>query len=86
MRKRLIIFSLSILLFGCGPSSVEENPKNKPLPAKSSADSTLMSESVINVLNLDDFLFREDTYYVDTREINQWLEEGHVAGFVNIPF
>jgi 3-mercaptopyruvate sulfurtransferase SseA len=74
------------LLFGCVPSSIEENPANNPLPAKTSADSTLMSESVINVSNLDDFLFREDTYYVDTREINQWLEEGHVAGFVNIPF
>ena len=86
MRKRLIIVLLSIILFGCGPSSIEENPANNPLPAKTSADSTLMSESVINVSNLDDFLFREDTYYVDTREINQWLEEGHVAGFVNIPF
>lgn len=86
MQKRLIISLVSILLFGCVPSSIEENPANNPLPAKTSADSTLMSESVINVSNLDDFLFREDTYYVDTREINQWLEEGHVAGFVNIPF
>lgn len=86
MRKCYVIVLLSIVLCGCGPSSIEENPANNPLPAKKSADSTLMSESVINVSNLDDFLFREDTYYVDTREINQWLEEGHVAGFVNIPF
>jgi 3-mercaptopyruvate sulfurtransferase SseA len=86
MRKLLIIFSLCILLFGCSPTSTDENPASNPLPTKTNANSTLMSESVINVSNLDDFLFREDTYYVDTREINQWLEEGHVAGFVNVPF
>lgn len=86
MRKCYVIVLLSIVLCGCSPSAVEEKPSDNPLPTKKSADSTLMSESVINVSNLDDFLFREDTYYVDTREINQWLEEGHVAGFVNIPF
>lgn len=86
MRKRLITFSLCILLFGCVPTSIAENPAGSPLPKKTNDNSTLMSESVINVSNLDDFLFREDTYYVDTREINQWLEEGHVAGFVNVPF
>jgi rhodanese-related sulfurtransferase len=86
MRNRLIVLMIGILLLGCTPVSVDDDPMKNPLPTKKSADSTLMSESVINVSNLDEYLFRDDTYYVDTREINQWLEEGHVAGFVNIPF
>jgi uncharacterized protein YceK len=48
MRKLLITFSLCILLFGCGPTSTVENPASNPLPTKTNANSTLMSESVIN--------------------------------------
>ena len=55
------------------------------LPVKS-ADSNNMSESPINPKNLDDYLFREDCFYVDTRDPEQFYEEGSVAGFVNIPF
>lgn len=87
MRKIILLILLILfLLMGCTPAVIDEDPMNTPLPAKNVANSTLMSESPINVSNLDDYLFRNDTYYVDTREINQWLEEGHVAGFVNIPF
>ncbi len=86
MPKILLMSLISFLLIGCTPSIIDDDPMKNPLPEKTSENSTLMSESPINVSNLDDYLFREDTYYVDTREINQWLEEGHVAGFVNIPF
>ena len=85
MNKILIMSLVCILLIGCTPTTIDD-PSKDMLPAKTNVSSTLMSESPINVSNLDDYLFREDTYYVDTREINQWLEEGHVAGFVNIPF
>lgn len=84
--NKLLISLMSVLLIGCTPTVTDPDPMKSPLPTKTSATSTLMSESPINVSNLDDYLFRTDTYYVDTREINQWLEEGHVAGFVNIPF
>lgn len=86
MYKILMISLVSVLLIGCTPTVTDLDPMKEPLPTKISANSTLMSESPINVSNLDIYLFRKDTYYVDTREINQWLEEGHVAGFVNIPF
>jgi hypothetical protein len=86
MRKILLLSLIGLLLVGCTSSPEVDDPMKKPLPTKVDPNSVLMSESPINVANLDDYLFRKDTYYIDTREINQWLEEGHVAGFVNIPF
>lgn len=86
MRKIYLSLLVILTLLGCTPSAVEDDPIKKALPLKTDANSTLMSESPINVSNLDDYLFRKDTYYVDLREVNQFLEEGHVAGFVNVPF
>jgi hypothetical protein len=59
MRKRLITFSLlAFYFFGCTVRLLfVENPASNPLPTKTNADSTLMSESVINVSNLDDYPF-----------------------------
>ena len=40
----------------------------------------------INPKNIDDYLFRDDCIYIDTRDPEQFYEEGSIAGFVNIPF
>ena len=84
MKKKFGYVLIALLLIGCSSKLPPQTAES--LPEKSIAESTRMSESPINPLNLDQYLFREDTMYVDTREINQWLEEGHVAGFINIPF
>lgn len=84
MKRMILVLIFITLIIGCSNKPQPESPK--PFPEKSIPNSTLMSESPINALNLDDYLFRKDTVYIDTREINQWLEEGHVAGFINVPF
>ncbi len=82
MKKLLFTLSALILLQGC---TVQTNT-NTTLPNKELPTSVLMSESPITTLNIDSYLFREDTYYVDTRSTQQFQQEGHIAGFVNIPF
>jgi hypothetical protein len=60
MRKLLIIFhDWHFTFWMYSGLLVDENPAKNPLPTKTSADSTLMSESVINVSNLDDFFLEK---------------------------
>lgn len=86
MRKLLIC-----LLLICSACAKVESPKvletvPTTLPPKVNPESTLMSDSPLSASNIDDYLFLEDTIYIDTREVNQFNEEGHIAGFINIPF
>lgn len=86
--KRFVLIGLLLMLIGCEEMVVEDEKVEDimvELPAKLT-DSMLINDSVILPYNLDNYLFLEDVFYVDTREPNQFLEEGHVAGFVNIPF
>lgn len=55
------------------------------LPSKEDA-SNQMSKSPITPKNIDDYLFRDDCIYIDTRSPKQFYEEGSIAGFINIPF
>lgn len=83
--KKIIIPLLSmVMLAGCSAQPVSEEIKT--LPVKEKPESMLMSDSPIDPTNLDDYMFLEDTMYVDTRSPNQLLEEGFIAGFLNIPF
>ena len=84
--KKIVITLLAILLCGCHTKSVEEKPQILTLPEKSEPSSTSMSDSPISALNIDDYLFLDDVMYVDTRSPQMFLEEGHIAGFVNIPY
>ena len=95
MKKILLIVSLCLLVSGCSakPDANEENLIDesiedvyKELPVKENPDSTPPVDSPITVTNIDDYLFREDTFYVDTRDASQIVEEGFIAGFTNIPF
>lgn len=77
------------MLTSCAQSTnqpVNEIKQITQLPAKADPNSMLMSDSPINPTNLDDYMFLEDTLYIDTRSFNQLLEEGMIAGFLNIPF
>lgn len=86
--KRFVIIGLLFILVACQGIDVEDERTEDlgiELPINMS-DSTLINDSIILPYNLDNYLFLDDVFYVDTREPNQFLEEGHVAGFVNIPF
>ena len=89
--KKIFICLILFMMCGCTVKEKEITVVEKSesdvisLPVKS-ADSNNMSESPINPKNLDDYLFREDCFYVDTRDPKQFYGEGSVAGFVNIPF
>ena len=93
--KRLLIVSLCLMICGCSknPTVVDENPPeektqeiNLELPKKENSSSTSATDSPITVKNIDDYMFRNDTFYVDTRDASQIVEEGFIAGFTNIPF
>lgn len=81
--KTFVILLFMFALTGCANQNEVIPPVS--LPAKST-QSMLINDSVILPSNLDNYLFINDVFYVDTRDPNQFLEEGHVAGFVNIPF
>ncbi len=81
---------LFLVFCGCTPARQEavEKATSMPeeLPKKDASTSVLMSESPLNPENIDDYLFREDCIYIDTRDPNQFLKEGFIAGFRNLPF
>lgn len=98
MRKTICLLTLCILC-GCSvPNNEEPLPKpdkseieviektNLTLPEKTNPESTLISDSVLNATNIDDYLFIKDVMYVDLRDPQQLLSEGMIAGFMNIPF
>ena len=85
--KKILSCLCLILLVGCqNTSNVDDGAIEEIVVPSNLSDSMLISDSVILPSNLDQYLFLEDVYYVDTREPNQFLEEGHIAGFINIPF
>lgn len=93
MKRVLLIVSLCVALCGCQAKNntsdnVEEQNEEivKELPVKSIPESTSPNDSPITVKNIDEYLFRDDTFYVDTRDASQIIEEGFIAGFTNIPF
>ena len=84
--KKIIICLIVFMIAGCQETSTQVDKKIEVIVPKNTSESMLISDSVILPSNLDQYLFLEDVYYVDTREPNQFLEEGHVAGFINIPY
>ena len=92
--KKLILLILVLCCCACSapldkPDIIEPEPTPEVtlnLPAKEIAESTKMSESPISPKNLDDYMFREDCVYLDTRYPYQFYQEGAIAGFLNHPF
>lgn len=90
--KKFLICMMVLLLSGCQTVDkeiivVEDKSEVEvlALPAKIEKSNN-MSLSPINPKNIDDYLFRDDCVYVDTRDPEQFYEEGSIAGFVNVPF
>lgn len=67
----LTLLLLGLLLAGCKGS--DEPPK-------------IESDSFITMLNLDDYLFRDDVQYVDLRNFSARFNAGYIEGFEQIPF
>lgn len=67
-------------------STTSANNAAIALPKKQNAHSMLMSESPITPRNIDAYLFLDDCIYIDVRSAKMFYEEGHIAGFINIPF
>jgi len=85
--KKILSYLCLILLVGCQSiSDIDDVVIEEIVVPSNKSESKLISDSVILPINIDQYLFLEDVYYVDTREPNQFLEEGHIAGFINIPF
>lgn len=84
--KKIIPVLLVVLLCACSKEIVQEEQQITSLPIKDDPNSTMMSESPLSSLNIDDYLFLDNVMYVDTRSPQMFLEEGHIAGFVNIPY
>lgn len=80
--KKLILVVLVGGLLAC---SGTKEPQPVTLPTKT-ADAVSLADSPINPANLDEYLFLPDVRYVDLRSANQFIQEGHVAGFINVPY
>ena len=79
-----MILLIGFILTACQDKAVVEEELEVSIPLKN--ESVKIQDSPITSVNLDEYLFRDDVFYVDTRELNQTLEEGMIAGFVNYPF
>ena len=88
--KKIIILLLIISSFSCTPKEAGVSevvvPTITSLPPKTNPASTLMTDSVIKPYNLDHYLFLKDCIYIDLRSPREFYREGHVAGFINVPF
>lgn len=90
--KLLMIVSVIFMLMSCGkdvpqPSEQIVIPQEQiTLPQKMKAESMLMSDSPLKPDNLDSYLFLKDCIYIDVRSPDAFYKEGHIAGFINIPF
>ena len=84
MKKLLII--LLLLLTACTKVEPIDEEVVRELPKKPIPESSLMSDSPIGAYNIDEYLFIDDVIYIDTRSPEQFLVNGHIAGFINIPF
>ena len=45
-----------------------------------------MSDSPVRPDTIDELLFRKDCVYIDVRAPDAFYKEGHIAGFINLPF
>jgi hypothetical protein len=73
-----------LILAACQAEPLVDEDVIISIPSKT--ESVKIQDSPITSINVDDYLFREDVFYVDTRQLNQAMEERTIAGFVAYPF
>ena len=83
MKKIFLLLSV-ILLTGCLNNAGENNYKD--IPVKHDINGVTIEASSVNTKNIDNYLFRDDTIYVDLRPYNEIAKEGHIAGFSFFPY
>lgn len=83
MKFLKVILGLMLLFVGCSKDGTNL-VKNIPLKEKTTDNNPITSP--INTINIDEYLFRDDSQYVDLRASRLVLEEGYVSGFQFIPF
>lgn len=88
MKKILLV--LFLLLGGCANSSnsssdINTNPYEN-IPIKNDVNGFRIEDSPVNTRNIDYYMFRDDTVYVDLRYYSWVLSDGHIAGFSFYPF
>lgn len=84
MKKFLLLLSSTLLLTGCFNNSNEDLYKD--IPVKNDINGVTIEASSVNTQNIDNYLFRDDTVYVDLRPYNEIAKEGHIAGFSFFPY
>ena len=63
-----------------------EVPEFKQLVYSDSKTGKTLHYNLFTPKNIDDYLFRQDCIYLDTRYPYQFYQEGCIAGFMNLPF
>lgn len=79
--KRILFVIICFLLIGCSNKNPYEN-----IPDKIVVSGTSASDSSVKTTNIDNYLFREDSIYVDLRPYSWVAKDGHIAGFSFFPF
>ena len=78
--KRKLFIIVCLLLVGCTGNKYEF------IPEKLNSSGVGIDDSSVTTLNLDNYLFRKDTIYVDLRPYSWSLRDGYIAGFSFYPF
>ena len=79
--KKVLLFLVFFLLVGCS-----KTPDYSIIPEKKDPKSVAIIDSGVTTKNINNYLFREDTIYVDLRPYSWILRDGHIAGFGFYPF
>lgn len=79
--KKVILFLIFFLLVGCSNA-----PDYSVIPEKKNNQSVAIVDSGVTTKNINNYLFREDTIYVDLRPYSWVIKDGHIAGFGFYPF
>lgn len=83
MNKKFYVLLLSIMLTSCGTSN---KYKELEVPSKINPAGISALDSSVTTTNIEDYLFREDSQYIDLRPYSWVIKDGHIAGFEFFPF
>ena len=84
--KKLLSIILFFIMFLGGCSCKKGQSGTLVIPYKKFAEDTSTVTTPVNAMNLDKYLFRSDTQYVDLRDLEDIMSDGYIAGFQFIPF
>ena len=84
--KKLIILCILILISGCSPKNDSVENDYKDIPSKNNPLSFDIEVDSVNMTNIDNYLFRDDVFYVDCRPYSWVMRDGYIPGFTFIPF